>query len=276
MESISSHFKLKKLEGQRESELCGQLSTAPDFFTIIKTAGTTTLKINNDKYQVAGNTLVFISPGKNVRFSYTGLGGFMLTFSASFYEQSSKDTVILNSELFFGSEKSFETCTISENEELMQQKWLEKLNWYRIAPPELYEAAMHNFVESLLLFGLQTKNKFGQTTMLNTIPGVGTVNTFTVMIHKNYRKEQNVAFYADRLNICPRKLSQLCTRVVGKTARELIRDVIVKEALRYIRNTDMSISEIAYSMGFTEESNFRHFVKKHTGKTPSTFRIYQT
>lgn len=92
------------------------------------------------------------------------------------------------------------------------------------------------------------------------------------MVHKHFKEQSNVQFYADKLHVTPRKLTEMCLAIWGKTAKTVISDIVLKEALRYIKHTDLSISQIAYEMGFTDESNFRHFVKKCTGNIPMSYR----
>lgn len=268
-----SDFKFDRLESRRLYELHGQLSKT-DFFTIVRPAAPFSLFIDGDRHDVKADQLLFIGPGRNIKLRYPGDGGFLITFTRRFYERSLKDCLLLNSEIFFDGERMFRAVDVAEEDRLILNRWEAKVMGYCRLGADVHEAALHNFVEWMLIFAIDSFQAPQRLIPLEKVTDQGIVNRFTTFIYKSYRTEQNVGYYAGKLNICPRRLSLICKRSVGKTAKEIIRGIVLKEALRYIRNTDMSIAEIAYTMGFTEESNFRHFVKKHTGKTPTMFRLY--
>jgi len=58
----------------------------------------------------------------------------------------------------------------------------------------------------------------------------------------------------------------------GTTHKHLVEEVRRQLALRYIATPELSIVEIAYLLGYQEESSFRRAFKKWTGKSPSQAR----
>jgi AraC-like DNA-binding protein len=60
--------------------------------------------------------------------------------------------------------------------------------------------------------------------------------------------------------------------MLGISAGELIRDRILLEAKRLLINLDLTISEIAYQLNFSDNSYFTKFFKKYTGQKPDEFR----
>jgi YesN/AraC family two-component response regulator len=52
----------------------------------------------------------------------------------------------------------------------------------------------------------------------------------------------------------------------------MIAERIIKECTQYLLHSNLSISEIAYSLGFENIAYFSKFYRKHTGKTPSEIR----
>ncbi|MES1223193.1 MAG: helix-turn-helix transcriptional regulator [Bacteroidota bacterium] len=77
---------------------------------------------------------------------------------------------------------------------------------------------------------------------------------------------------ADLLYVKPNHLNALCQDVLGKTAGELIRDRVLLEAKRLLTNADMSVTEIAFSLNFQDNSYFNRFFKKYVGVPPDEFR----
>ncbi len=72
---------------------------------------------------------------------------------------------------------------------------------------------------------------------------------------------KNVAISVSQLN---RKLNAL----IGQPAGQLIRTVRMEKAAKMLTNKEASIKEVAYSVGYSDQSNFARSFKKHFGKTP--------
>lgn len=82
----------------------------------------------------------------------------------------------------------------------------------------------------------------------------------------------DVSFYADLMNISTQNLNVICKKNFSKTASQVIAAHIIQEAKRQLLYTDVSISEIAYSLDFNDVSHFVKYFKRHTGSTPLSFK----
>ena len=80
------------------------------------------------------------------------------------------------------------------------------------------------------------------------------------------------ADYANRLSVHINHLNKVVKDTTGKTTSEMIAERITKECTQYLLHSNLSISEIAYSLGFETVSYFSKFYRKHTGKSPSEIR----
>lgn len=78
--------------------------------------------------------------------------------------------------------------------------------------------------------------------------------------------------YASRLSIHVNHLNRVVKETTGKATSELIAERITKECTQYLLHSNLSISEIAYCMGFESVSYFSRFYHKHTGKSPTEVR----
>lgn len=95
---------------------------------------------------------------------------------------------------------------------------------------------------------------------------------FTSLLKENYAVQRNAQFYADRLSISYKHLNIICKEVVHKTAKHVIDDFIILQAKRNLINSDIKSTELAYTLGFEDPTNFTKFFKKRTGSTPKTFK----
>ncbi|WP_419802771.1 helix-turn-helix domain-containing protein [Mucilaginibacter sp.] len=80
---------------------------------------------------------------------------------------------------------------------------------------------------------------------------------------------QNVA---ENLNISPNYLSRLLTTLTGKSTKQFIQDKIIEKAKEQLSTSNLSISEIAYTVGFDFPQSFNKLFKSKTKQTPQEFR----
>lgn len=79
--------------------------------------------------------------------------------------------------------------------------------------------------------------------------------------------------YAKHLAIHVNHLNHAVREVTGKATTVHIRERIIAEAKLLLRNTDWSIADIAYSLGFDYPAYFNNFFKKQTGMTPRSAKL---
>ena len=78
--------------------------------------------------------------------------------------------------------------------------------------------------------------------------------------------------FAERLSVHVNHLNKVLKENTGKTTTELISNRLTNEAKILLKQTDWTISEIAFSLGFEELAHFSNFFKKQTSFTPLAFR----
>ena len=98
------------------------------------------------------------------------------------------------------------------------------------------------------------------------------LHTFRKLVDDHYKEKKLPKDYAAMLYITPHRLNALCNDLLGMSAGELIRNRILLEAKRLLVNVDMSITEIAYELNFSDNSYFSKFFKKYVAVTPEEFR----
>lgn len=91
------------------------------------------------------------------------------------------------------------------------------------------------------------------------------------MIRSTEQKYKPVSFYAQKLNISPIYLSECVKKSTGKTAKQIIDEYTILAAKSILKHSFLSISEVAYKLGFDDISNFVKYFKKRSGLTPKQY-----
>lgn len=86
------------------------------------------------------------------------------------------------------------------------------------------------------------------------------------------RQHREVAYYAERLNVTPKYLTETIKRVTGNSVTFLIDRYTVPILKELLNNPDLSISQIAERMCFSSLSYFSRYVTKHLGMSPARYR----
>ncbi|MDJ1501630.1 helix-turn-helix transcriptional regulator [Xanthocytophaga agilis] len=81
-----------------------------------------------------------------------------------------------------------------------------------------------------------------------------------------------VEMLASKVSVSPRYLSDMLRSVTGQNAQQLIHEKLIEKAKEYLSATSMSISEIAYHLGFEYPQSFSKLFKRKTGVTPVEFK----
>ena len=128
------------------------------------------------------------------------------------------------------------------------------------------------YIEILLL---KVKEYFhGSLSLMhsNTTRSLQLTKQFKALVEKNFIKMRRVNEYADILHICSKHLEKTIKETLGVTPKQLIHDFVLAEAKLLLKQTDKTISEIAYELKFEDQSYFSRFFKKRTSITPQEYR----
>lgn len=81
-----------------------------------------------------------------------------------------------------------------------------------------------------------------------------------------------VQWVAESLNLSPNYLSSLLKSQTGQSTQQHIHDKLIAKAQERLSTTSLSVSEIAYSLGFERHTSFTKLFKNKTETTPLEFR----
>ena len=97
-------------------------------------------------------------------------------------------------------------------------------------------------------------------------------NRFMELLQRDFRKERNVGYYADKLCVTPAYLSRVVLAQSGLTVGEHFDNFIIVEAKQLIRSRQYTIMQVSEMLNFSSQSFFGRYFKKHTGYTPLSFQ----
>ena len=160
--------------------------------------------------------------------------------------------------------KPEEIKTFKEYFQLIKQKLSDNQNHFR---KDLIRTLMLAMFYDVGNFIYRVKN-FDES----LLPYEKLFTAFLKMVEENCRKERRVAWYAQQLKITPKYLSQAVKRVSGQAAVEWIENYVTMELRVMLKNSSLSIKEIALEMNFPNQSFLGKYFKEHAGITPSAYR----
>lgn len=81
-----------------------------------------------------------------------------------------------------------------------------------------------------------------------------------------------VQLLANQLNISPKYLSRLLKSLTGLSTQQYIHEKLIEKAKEKLSTTNLTVSEIAYELGFEHSQSFSKLFKSKTRKSPLEFR----
>lgn len=99
------------------------------------------------------------------------------------------------------------------------------------------------------------------------------VARFSELVNQFYKELKTTAPYAEKLNLSPNYLNMLIKQHLALSAGQFIKNRVILEAERLLLHTHLSVTEISYELGFSDNSHFGKYFKSATNKSPKIFRI---
>jgi len=89
------------------------------------------------------------------------------------------------------------------------------------------------------------------------------------MVKKGLPTVQHIAGI---LHVSPNYLSSLLKVLTGQNTQQYIHEKLIEKAKEKLSTTDLSVSEIAYELGFEHPQSFSKLFKTKTNISPLEFR----
>ncbi|MEO6282918.1 MAG: AraC family transcriptional regulator [Dyadobacter sp.] len=250
-----------------------------EFYKILlisKGTGVFTLGLNT--YYIEEPTLLFINP--NDIISWRNLsqesGGHYVLFKKAFVNHHAQLKAVIDKFGLF-SEKTKSVIRLDDDQVPRISQYFEKMQQEEADDSDFKEDAMQAYLQLLMVESMKVAR----------FPKPDKVSDDFTHIHHFFdlleKETSGINFsapiriktakeFAGSLQMHPNYLNQLLKKHTGQNASTHIRNRILDEAKALLVQTDWSLQDISYSIGFSEQPNFNMFFKKNTGYTPAEFR----
>jgi len=151
---------------------------------------------------------------------------------------------------------TFQALTNHLEEEFSQKQYHYKMQLY------------HYF--QLLLLNIE-RIKAGQQPKVEHDPHFELAVRFKRALEDHKKDFKNVAFFSELLGVSEKTLSNISKKYFKDTPSQVIHHSRVLEAQRLLSNSNLSIKEVAYQLGFDQPTYFTKYFKKYTKLTPKDF-----
>lgn len=198
-----------------------------------------------------------------------------LEYKIVIYSKNFTDNLFLNLDRMHPLRSSIQNHPVQEGGEhvYVYNKYLSMLIdlTKRSGSPYKLEAAKHLTLATFYSFSLARHNvATDQETRIGRKDEL--YGAFVELVRRHFRTCHDVAFYADKLCVTVKYLSQVVKEKSGTPALEFIEQYVITECKALLLSTRMSIQQIADELHFPSQSVFGKYFKRVTGVSPREYR----
>ena len=229
------------------------------------------------KYDFTDGSMIFTSPGQSVILK--GVSVVDETIMINIHEDFLTGTEIRNRFKKYGffSYSANEALHLSPKEEKQVKSIMKSIH-------SEYENNQDEFSKDIILFQLDAllkyANRFYKRQFLNREEMNGQLyDKFYSMISEYFESRKhdlyglpNVEVFADKLHVTSRYLSDALKVETGKTTMDHIHLFIIDEAKNLLLNSNTTVQEVAYKLGFDYPQYFSRLFKKKVGISPTQYQ----
>ena len=220
---------------------------------------------------MAPNQVLRVDPGHDTKKR----SGWMLLIHPDFLWNTPLAKTIRHYEFFDYAVN--EALFLSEREETIMNDIIENIR-------QEYHANMDQFSQNIMISQVQTLLNYAErfyqrqfiTRKITNHEILGRLETLLDDYYFNVSVAANVLptvqYVAETLNVSPGYLSGLLKVLTGQSTQQHIHDKLIAKAKERLSTTDLSVSEIAYELGFEHPQSFSTLFKIKTNLTPLACR----
>jgi AraC family transcriptional activator of pobA len=264
--------------GKTRSEITTLVS---DYYSIsVKRGLSEKMRYGQQDYDFDEGVMYFLAPGQvlhttPVKDSEVQPSGWILLIHPDFLWNTPLAAVIKRYEFF--DYKVNEALFLSEKEEAILNNIIQNIR-------QEYNANIDSFSQNIIISQLETllnySERFYQRQFITRkITNHQVLNRLDNLLTDYFQSEElvnkglpTVHQIALSLNLSPSYLSGMLKVLTGQSTQQHIHDKLIDRAKEKLSTTDLSVSEIAYGLGFEHPQSFSKLFKSKTSLSPLEFR----
>lgn len=98
------------------------------------------------------------------------------------------------------------------------------------------------------------------------------VRKFSDLLALHHRNNRSAAFYADKMCLSVKYLSQTLKNVTGKSIHYWINESVILDAKQLLKTSNMNVTQVSEELNFPNPSFFGRFFKNYVGTTPMKYK----
>ena len=273
--SVINYADIKQHSGKEK------MSWLMDYYSVsIKRTTNINLKYGQQSYDFDEGIMFFMAPGQiltvttdtSIEPKHTG---WMLLFHPDFLWNTSLAKAIKKYEFFDYTVN--EALFLSEKEELIIGNIIKNIELE-------YQANIDNFSQNIIISLIESllnysERFYNRQFITRKITNHKILDKLEELLDNYFRNDEllksglpNVQYFADQLNVSVKYLSNILKMLTGQSTQHHIHDKLIETAKEKLSTTDLSVSEIAYTLGFEHSQSFSKLFKIKTNFTPLEFR----
>ena len=238
-----------------------------------------TLKYGRKNYDYQDGTLLFIGPGQVINIENLDTSIKPSGYALLFHPDLLRGTTLGSSmnEYSFFSYELHEALHISQKERQIVLDCFDKIRYELSQGIDQHSKRL--IVSNIELFLNYCTRFYNRQFITRDNINLGIIEKFESSLNAYFKmgkpKEEgipSVSYFAKELNLSPNYFGDLVKKETGKSAQECIHAKIVEVAKEKIFDPDISVSEIAYELGFKYPQHFTRFFKNKVGYAPNAYR----
>ena len=242
-------------------------------YSVVVWKGSGIFSVDAINYSYRGYNILFLSPYQKLKLaSESDEYIHVLLFHGDYYcIEYHKEEVACNGLLF-------NNIYLNPGVELSEENYHYILElFHHISKEEsekhpFSESIIKTYIQLILAIGSKQKSSIENSVVSNEKLPNKNAAEFQKLLETHFKKEKELSFYSEKLNITNNTLSKTVKKEFAKTPTQLINERIILESKKLLHLTFRSVKEIASELGFEDEFYFSRYFKKLVGCSPKKYR----
>lgn len=273
------HPLIEIIDLSKQKKDTGIFAVIFDLYVITLKRGCNKLFYGQQQYDFDEGVMAFLSPGQILRGESDNIpeniDGWMLFIHPDFLWNTSLAKKIKQYD-FFGYTTN-EALFLSDKEETMINGIVENIK-------NEYQTNIDRFSQDIIISHLETllnySERFYQRQFITRKKTNHQIlDRLEVLLSAYFNSDDlvskglpTVQYISDHLNVSPTYLRSLLKTLTGLNTQQHIHEKLIEKAKEKLSTTDLTVSEIAYELGFEHMQSFSKLFKEKTNQSPLAFR----